>query len=216
MIRPSYLYTLPRPKRPLSNKPAPRLCRGEDWRCCRLRVSHHIFALTQIFWSNKLFWAGWPWHPQADTQLTLIIDLPADIPAINRIWTNVVLMLGQRRRRWPNIKTTFIQILGRDCASDGSMSSQPNIQCPKTITTLSLSKPSWKCLRSRSAFSQVKTSQRPTSMVKMQTIHCTILHKIFRPTSYIWLACSISVELLLHGIYVNSPYLGLPQAKATL
>ena len=85
MIRPSYLYTLPRPKRPLSNKPAPRLCRGEDWRCCRLSVSHHIFALTQIFWSNKLFWAGWPWHPQADTQLTLIIDLPADIPAINRI-----------------------------------------------------------------------------------------------------------------------------------
>ena len=30
-------------------------------------------------------------------------------PADTRRWTNVVLMLGQRQRRWANIKTIFFQ-----------------------------------------------------------------------------------------------------------
>ena len=34
-------------------------------------------------------------------------------PADTICWMNVVLMLGQRRRRWTNIKTTLIQRLGK-------------------------------------------------------------------------------------------------------
>ena len=33
------------------------------------------------------------------------------LPAHTRLWTNVVLMLAQRRRRWANIKTTLVQSL---------------------------------------------------------------------------------------------------------
>ena len=34
-----------------------------------------------------------------------------DSPANTRRWTNVGLMLGQRRRRWANINTTLVQCL---------------------------------------------------------------------------------------------------------
>ena len=38
-------------------------------------------------------------------------NLDGDPAASTRRWTNVVLMLGQSRRRWPSIKTTLVQRL---------------------------------------------------------------------------------------------------------
>ena len=45
-------------------------------------------------------------------------------PAKTRRCPNVVLMLKQRRRRWPNIKTTLGQCLGN---TSGSVILQPNV-----------------------------------------------------------------------------------------
>ena len=44
-----------------------------------------------------------------ESLLTLGRHHPSELTANTRRWTNVVLMLGQRRRRWPNIKTTLAQ-----------------------------------------------------------------------------------------------------------
>ena len=82
-------------------------------RCINIPLTSDIIWGVCGFKDFLWLWWGWVWcvnlHSNVLNRGPAEVTTQVNIPENKGHWSNVVLMLGKRRRRWANIKTALVQ-----------------------------------------------------------------------------------------------------------